>query len=54
MTFTTYEPSIVRLTDKLIGDAEKLPIQSWELAGSRFRITDTTPAGWEENDNAEN
>lgn len=47
--FAAYTPSVVHLADALLGKAaEKQSIQQWLLADRRFRLTDTTPKGWEE------
>lgn len=46
--FTTYEPSVARLADGLLPGAKKSMVQEWELADGDFRLTDTTPTGWEE------
>lgn len=45
--FATYESLVTQLTKQLIPQAEKHPIQSWELSDGRFRLTDTAPTGWE-------
>lgn len=50
--FAAFDPAVVRLADKLVGEAaEKIPLRQWKLEGYRFRLTDTTPKGWEENQN---
>lgn len=47
--FAAYAPPVVRLADALLGTAaENSSIQQWLLADRRFRLTDTTPKGWEE------
>lgn len=46
--FAVYEPAVCQLTEKLFPDAQRIPVQSWELADGPFRLTDTTPQGWEE------
>lgn len=52
--FATYEPSVAHLADELLPGAKKSLIQEWELADGDFRLTDTTPTGWEEDPYAEN
>lgn len=47
--FTVYEPEVVRFVDKLLGETvKKYPIRQWNLTDHRFRLIDTTPTGWEE------
>lgn len=46
--FATYEPVMVKLIGQLFPQAGSVPIQEWELSDGRFRLTDTTPTGWEE------
>lgn len=46
--FATYEPAVAKLIGQLFPQAEAYPIQSWELSDGSFRLTDTTPTGWEE------
>lgn len=46
--FAVYEPAVCRLTEKLFPDAQRIPVQGWELADGPFRLIDTTPQGWEE------
>lgn len=46
--FAAYEPAVCRLTEKLFPDAQRIPVQGWELADGPFRLIDTTPQGWEE------
>lgn len=47
--FVAYDPAVRALADKLLGDgADKQPVRQWTLSGRRFRLTDTTPRGWEE------
>ncbi len=46
--FATYEPLVTQLIEQLVPMAEKCPIQSWGLSPDRFRLTDTTPTGWED------
>lgn len=47
--FVAYDPAVRALADKLLGDAaDKQPVRQWTLSGGRFRLTDTTPRGWEE------
>ena len=51
MRFTTYEPVVSRLADKLLGNqVEKQMICQWSLADYKFRLYDTTPTGWEVED----
>ena len=52
--FAAYDPAVIQLADKMLGGAaEKMTIREWALAGGRFRLTDTTPTGWEEDDSHE-
>lgn len=46
--FATYEPAVAKLIAQLFPQAERSVIQEWELSDGRFRLTDTTPTGWEE------
>ncbi len=49
ISFAAFEPSVIRLADKLLGNAvEKLEVRRWRLSDYRFRLKDTTPCGWEE------
>lgn len=52
--FAAYDPLVVQLADKLLGTAAKrLPIRQWTLADRRFRMADTAPTQWEEDDKHE-
>ena len=45
--FAAYDETVMQLTEQLLPRAEKHLIQSWELAGGAFRLTDTARTGWE-------
>lgn len=45
--FATFEPAVAKLIGQLFPQAERAPVQEWELSDGRFRLTDTTPTGWE-------
>lgn len=46
--FAAYDETVMQLTEQLIPQAEKRALQSWELSGGRFRLTDTAHTGWED------
>lgn len=48
LSFATFEPAVAKLIEELFPQTETAPVQDWELSDGRFRLTDTTPTGWEQ------